>query len=176
MISGGDQQDKLYGDGGKDTLDGGNGNDVLNGGADNDTLIGGEQDDTMTGGLGADKFVFSVHAGSGLTNGGGSVDDTSWVDSLGLSSTDTILDPELIDILRFEVDNPAITSAALLDPFVHVVDDGTDVTIYFDWDGDESWTGDAEDSIVLRNMGIVPGSDGIDSLVELLGSINIQVV
>ena len=70
---------------------------------------------------------------------------------------------------------PAITSAALLDPFVHVVDDGTDVTIYFDWDGDESWTGDAEDSIVLRNMGVAPGADGIDSLVELQGSIGIQV-
>ncbi|MBU6272182.1 MAG: hypothetical protein KGQ67_12820, partial [Betaproteobacteria bacterium] len=111
---------------------------------------------------------FSVHASS--------TGDMSWMDSLALSSEDTILDPELIDILRFEVDNPSITSVAQLDPFVTVIDDGTDVTIWFDRDGDGSWTGDAEDSIVLRNMGITPGEDGIDSLVELQGSINIEVV
>jgi hypothetical protein len=48
--------------------------------------------------------------------------------------------------------------------------------IYFDRDGDDSWTGDAEDLIILRDMGIEAGSDGISSLVELLSSINIQVV
>ena len=141
---------------------------MLLGGTVNDTLTGGEQDDTMTGGLGADKFVFSVHASS--------TGDMSWMDSAALASEDSILDPELIDILRFEVDNPSITSAAQLDAYVTVVDDGTDVTIWFDHDGDGSWTGDAEDSIVLRNMGITPGADGIDSLVELQGSINIEVV
>ena len=49
------------------------------------------------------------------------------------------------------------------------------MTIWFDHDGDGSWTGDAEDSIVLRGLGITPGTDGINSLVELQGSINIQV-
>jgi Ca2+-binding RTX toxin-like protein len=171
VLEGEEQQDSLFGDAGKDTLRGGDGNDVLNGGTDNDTLVGGEQDDTMTGGAGADRFYFDVSLGAG-PNG---TTDWSYMDSLPLTSTDYILDPELIDILHFNVDNAAITSAALLDPFVKVVDNGTDVTIWFDRDGDESWTGDAEDSIVLRGMGIAPGASGIDSLVELKGSINIEV-
>jgi Ca2+-binding RTX toxin-like protein len=171
VIDGGEQQDSLFGDGGKDTLRGGDGNDVLNGGTDNDTLIGGEQDDTMTGGAGADKFYFDVTLGDAPTG----TSDTSYLNSLAITSTDFILDPELIDILHFNVNNPAVTTAALLDPFVKVVDNGADVTIWFDRDGDESWTGDAEDSIVLRGLGITPGAAGINSLVELQGSINIQV-
>lgn len=169
MLSGGEQQDFLYGEAGKDTLCGGDGNDELDGGSDNDTLVGGEQDDTMTGGYGSDKFVFYVFNGENDMN-------HSWLDSMELTSTDEILDPEFIDILYFDVADPTITSAADLDALVHVVDDGTDVTIWFDRDGDGSWTGDAEDSIILRNMGIEPGEDGISSLVELLSSINIQVV
>jgi len=68
-----------------------------------------------------------------------------------------------------------IDTVAELDPYVHVVDNGSDVTIYFEHDCDDSWTGDAEDVIVLKGMGIVPGAAGIDSLVELQGSINIEV-
>jgi len=169
MLSGGDQQDELYGEAGKDTLCGGLGNDWLDGGSDNDTLIGGDQDDTMMGGLGSDKFVFTVSTGQ---NDG----MTSWLDSLELSSTDEILDPQWLDTLRFEVEDPEIDTVEELDAYVFVIDDGTDVTIFFNRDGDDSWTGDAEDSIILRGTGIAPGSDGISSLTELLSSINIEVV
>lgn len=48
--------------------------------------------------------------------------------------------------------------------------------IFFNRDGDDSWTGDAEDAIILRGTGIAPGSEGISSLTELLSSINIEVV
>jgi Ca2+-binding RTX toxin-like protein len=170
MLSGGDQQDELYGESGKDTLCGGLGNDLLDGGTDNDTLTGGEQDDTMTGGMGADKFVFSVFTEQGEEG------MRSWLNGEDLSSTDEILDPERVDTLRFEVEDPEVNSVDELDAYVFVIDDGTDVTIFFNRDGDDSWTGDAEDAIILRGTGIAPGSDGISSLTELLSSINIEVV
>ena len=77
------------------------GNDWLDGGSDNDTIVGGDQDDTMTGGTGADKFVFHVFTSQGEGA-------QSWMDSDELSSNDEILDPELIDILRFEVADPSL--------------------------------------------------------------------
>jgi hypothetical protein len=121
----------------------------------------------MIGGQGNDTFVFKVHAEGA---------NISWVDSLGIVSEDCVVDPEAGDILRFNVDLGGVNTAAELDDYVFVVDDGTDVTIFFNRDGDGSWTGDAEDSIVLKGMGIAPGAAGIDSLVELSGSINILVV
>jgi hypothetical protein len=97
------------------------------------------------------------------------------LDSLEISSTDTVLDPEAIDILRFEVSLAGVDTAAELDAYVHVVDNGIDVSIYFEHDCDDSWTGDSEDMIVLKGMGIAPGAAGINSLVELQSSINIEV-
>jgi hypothetical protein len=64
---------------------------------------------------------------------------------------------------------------AQLDPFAHVVDNGTDVSIYFDWDHDGSWTGDGEDAIVLKGLGIAAGVNGINSLAELQSSMNVLV-
>jgi len=163
----GDGNDSIYGRDGNDELNGEAGDDFLYGESGNDTIVGGEHDDTMIGGHGADKFVFSVTIGA---EGG------SWLDSFEVSSTDEILDPEYIDILYFEVNDPMITTVADLDAYVMVVDNGTDVMIYFDRDGgDRSWTGDAEDLIILRDMGIAPGAEGISSLVELMSSINIQI-
>jgi len=162
----GDGNDSIYGRDGNDELNGEAGDDFLYGESGNDTIVGGEHDDTMIGGHGADKFVFSVTIGA---EGG------SWLDSFEVSSTAEILDPEYIDILYFEVNDPMITTVADLDAYVMVVDNGTDVMIYFDRDGDRSWTGDAEDLIILRDMGIAPGAEGISSLVELMSSINIQI-
>ena len=62
-----------------------------------------------------------------------------------------------------------------LDHYVIVVDDGTDVTIYFDRDGDGSWTGDDEDHIVLEGMGFSPAGDGYNSLADLKSVVNIVV-
>ena len=71
-ISGGDNDDQLFGGEGNDRLDGGAGDDLLMGGEGNDTLIGGagedmliggEGDDELTGGGDADTFVFSEDNG-----------------------------------------------------------------------------------------------------------------
>jgi len=122
----GDGNDSIYGRDGNDELNGEAGDDFLYGESGNDTIVGGEHDDTMIGGHGADKFVFSVTIGA---EGG------SWLDSFEVSSTDEILDPEYIDILYFEVNDPMITTVADLDAYVMVVDNGTDVMIYCDRDG-----------------------------------------
>nr|WP_256598884.1 immunoglobulin-like domain-containing protein [Pseudomonas sp. MB-090624] len=60
ILSGGNGNDILFGQGGNDTLDGGKGNDILLGGTGNDTLIGGQCDDILIGGSGADTFVWKA--------------------------------------------------------------------------------------------------------------------
>ncbi|ABY96101.1 retention module-containing protein [Pseudomonas putida] len=60
ILSGGNGNDILFGQGGNDTLDGGRGNDILLGGSGNDTLIGGHGDDILIGGSGADTFVWKA--------------------------------------------------------------------------------------------------------------------
>jgi Ca2+-binding RTX toxin-like protein len=173
-LYGGDQGDRLYGqagedflygENGKDSLEGGLGNEWIEVGIDNDTLIGGDQDDSLWGGLGADSFIFTVHAGNG----------ESWVDSVDLMSVDVIHDAESMDILVFDTGG-AVTSVADLEAYVHVIDNGSDVSIWFDRNGDGQWVGDYEDSIVLKGMGIAPNTDGIESLAELQNSINVLVV
>ncbi len=59
--------DILNGAGGNDTLYGGLGNDQLVGGADDDTLVGGAGDDWLTGGDGADTFLYESSADFGDT-------------------------------------------------------------------------------------------------------------
>lgn len=112
----------------------------------NAQVFGGDGNDTLSGGAGND--VLNGDAGNDRLSGG--------------EQGDTMTGGAGADRFYFDVHLGTGTN-------------GTDVTIYFDRDGDESWTGDAEDSIVLRDMGITPGAAGIDSLVELKGSINIEV-
>ena len=78
-LFGGRGEDALSGDAGRDLLFGGKGNDVLMGGAGRDRLAGGDGDDMLSGGSGRDIFVFSIRD----------------------SGTDTVLDFEIGDSLRF---------------------------------------------------------------------------
>jgi len=57
-VEGGDQDDRITGDGKNNILRGEAGNDTIKGGAGNDVLVGGYSNDVLTGGSGADKFVF----------------------------------------------------------------------------------------------------------------------
>lgn len=56
VLSAGDGDDFLYGNGGNDTLDGGNGKDKLYGGDHDDTLNGGDDDDYLYGESGEDTL------------------------------------------------------------------------------------------------------------------------
>ncbi|MGH2747732.1 MAG: calcium-binding protein [Actinomycetota bacterium] len=59
-LTGGDGNDKLYGQDGKDTLNGGPGNDKLFGGDGNDTLNGGDGFDVAKGGPGNDTCTAEI--------------------------------------------------------------------------------------------------------------------
>jgi len=77
-LTGGAQDDHLYGMSGNDVLEGMGGNDYLEGGKDNDILIGGTGNDILNGGQGLDTYVWESTdgiLGSGIfaTNDG---DDT----------------------------------------------------------------------------------------------------
>jgi Ca2+-binding RTX toxin-like protein len=57
--------DTLWGGNGDDKLDAGAGNDALHGERGADILIGGAGDDTLSGGQGGDLFIFDNHAATG---------------------------------------------------------------------------------------------------------------
>lgn len=57
-VTGGNRDDRLYGDKSANILSGGGNDDILQGRDGNDILEGGYGDDVLTGGSGADKFVF----------------------------------------------------------------------------------------------------------------------
>ncbi|MFB2531728.1 Hint domain-containing protein [Paracoccus sp. p3-h83] len=99
-VSGGDNDDLIYGDtttptdtaggadtllggAGKDTIYGGAGNDTIDGGTDNDTLYGGGGDDTVSGGDGHD-FI-NADSGNDLVFGGAGDDSI-----LGGAGNDTM--------------------------------------------------------------------------------------
>jgi hypothetical protein len=90
-------------------------------------------------------------------------------------STDVIHDAQGINTLVFDTGG-AVTALFGLEDYVHVIDNGNDVSIWFDRNGDGQWVGDFEDSIVLKGMGIAPNVNGIDSLAELQNVINVLVI
>ena len=67
-ISGGIEDDILWGNVGNDTIEGSYGNDHIDGGPGNDTIIGGAGDDVLQGGVGDDIYYISDGRNSGDGN------------------------------------------------------------------------------------------------------------
>jgi RTX calcium-binding nonapeptide repeat (4 copies) len=88
-ISGGTQNDHLYGMGGNDTLNGEDGNDYLEGGAGQDQLNGGKGNDILIGGTDVD--ILNGGTGNDQLKGGAGVDVYQFTGIYGL---DTISDSD----------------------------------------------------------------------------------
>lgn len=91
-ITGADQKDKIYGQGGNDVLSGMGGNDRLFGDAGNDHLIGGIGNDQLTGGKGIDTFVFATGDG----------DDVIWDFTARGRNHDVIDLSDRLDVTSFD--------------------------------------------------------------------------
>ena len=63
VLTGQDQNDRIYAGAGADILVGGQGNDYLEGNADNDNLTGGKGNDVLYGGAGSDTYKFTAGDG-----------------------------------------------------------------------------------------------------------------
>ncbi|WP_342354889.1 Calx-beta domain-containing protein [Pseudoteredinibacter isoporae] len=132
-LNGTSGNDSIVADAGADTLNGGAGNDTLYGEAGNDTLIGGAGEDILFGGTGADTFVLDT----GITTG---VQDVV----KDFSITDDVLD--LSSLL------PDGASAATLDQYLHFEEDGSDIIIHVNTDGDydANTRDDSKDEYTIR--------------------------
>ncbi|AQS38240.1 VCBS repeat-containing protein [Shewanella psychrophila] len=104
ILTGGDGNNILFGQGGDDQLLGGNGNDLMYGGDDNDELVGGSGDDQMHGGEGNDTFIWntdSINGESDTVLDFDAVEDVLDLSDLLSGETDNALD--LVDYLSFDV-------------------------------------------------------------------------
>ncbi len=128
ILHGGAGDDVLNGDAGNDTLTGGIGDDIINGGAGDDTLMGGigadmlsgnAGNDTLTGGIGSDIFDYNIVENN---NGNDTITD------FNLTEEDKL---NLADVLEY-------TSDDTLTDYLTISDNGTDVTISVDQNGDAS--------------------------------------
>lgn len=79
QLSGGANDDAIFGVSGSNTLDGGIGNDVLTGGSDDDASFGGDGDDEIKSGSGNDI----LHGGAGADVLEGGAGDDVYVDGEG---------------------------------------------------------------------------------------------
>ena len=77
--------DHLYGEDGDDTLEGGAGNDTLGGGAGNDTLEGGAGDDELKGGVGNDTLI----GGPGRNKLNGGAGENTYIGGVGVDEIDS---------------------------------------------------------------------------------------
>lgn len=132
-ITGGSQEDNIFGNGGNDSLRGFHGDDQIYGGADNDSLIGGSGDDYLNGGdqsapaiaalgAGSDSDVLRGQAGNDILDG---EDDKDTLygeddnDSLnGGSAGDRLLGGNGADRLIGESGNDVLIGGAGADVFV----------------------------------------------------------
>jgi len=74
LLMGGDGIDSINGGAGFDFLDGGAGDDVINGGADGDTISGGAGLDVLNGGAGDDGFDITFQLVDDVIDGGAGID------------------------------------------------------------------------------------------------------
>ena len=84
-VTGGNDNNTIYGSDGDDTLDGGGGNDIVHGDAGDDTVIGGDGSDTLEGNDGDDFLVGGV--GSDSIDGGADVDTVDYTNEGGITTT-----------------------------------------------------------------------------------------
>ncbi len=155
IIAGNDGDDTIDGGGGSDFILGNDGDDLIDGGTGRDILFGGRGDDTIFGGAGRD--VLNGDFGADTLRGGSGFDDyifssrTAGFDENGAAASDTIVGfDEARDTIFFEKYDAA-------DELVYV-QDGADVEIYVDIDGDNPVTGDYLAATVLNsNVAAVAG-------------------
>jgi Ca2+-binding RTX toxin-like protein len=129
--------DTLLGGSGDDRLEGGSGNDTLDGGAGNDILYGGAGNDALTGGLGVDVFAWTLaDKGVAGTPSVDTISDFNAVDKL-----------DLRDLLQGEVTAGA---NANLENFLHFEKIGSDTILHISssggFSGDMHGTGAAYSS------------------------------
>jgi Ca2+-binding RTX toxin-like protein len=100
-LTGGLEDDSIYGFGGNDVLNGGDGNDYLDGGDDFDTLKGGFGNDTLIGGNGND--VLEGGNGNDLLQGGNGNDQFEYlVQTFGSDTYDGGAGDDTINARRIE--------------------------------------------------------------------------
>jgi VCBS repeat-containing protein len=130
-LFGGDGDDALYDyRGGNDTLYGGAGNDTLRSGDGNDIIYGGDGSDFIVGDAGADTYIFRQG-------------DTG-IDTIYMS----VVDGDKVDISDFLTQYDPLQDA--IDDFVHLSDNGFEVTLSVDVDGQGA--GQAIDIANLRGV------------------------
>jgi len=120
VLLGNDGNDTLSGGAGADRLEGGAGDDTLNGDSENDILIGGAGNDTLTGGTGADTFVWQL-ADRG-SPGSPRVDTVTDFDSA--TKGDKL---DLRDLLQGEIANPAMQN---LEGYLHFEKSGANTVVH----------------------------------------------
>ncbi len=147
-LFGGGGSDTILGGGGADYIDGGDGDDTIEAGGGTDTIFGGTGSDTIDGGSGND----SIDAGDGddvIFAGYGS--DTF----IGGTGNDTYqIDGSAVDSFAFNIN---LTTGT--DQYGNTY---TGIENIFGGDGDDTFTGDANDNILS-------GGDGSDSFSLLDG-------
>ncbi|WP_299978897.1 type I secretion C-terminal target domain-containing protein, partial [uncultured Pseudoteredinibacter sp.] len=125
--------DSIVADAGNDTLNGLAGNDTLFGEAGSDILIGGAGEDILFGGTGADTFV--------LDNG------------IATGEQDVVKDFQIgTDVLDLGSLLPDGADAATLDQYLHFEEDGSDIIVHINTDGDylANSRDDAKDEYTVR--------------------------
>ena len=161
--------DHLIGGDGSDTLLGGRGDDKLAGGAGADTVRGGSGADVLVGGAGADRVFAGLDDDQDLVVYGtesalaqdqifrfdrkSGAAETVW-DRIDLRSVDADGGLNGDQAFRF-VDSFAAAGAGEPHGQLRVVDHGADVTVVFDFDGDNA----ADARIVVRGVGSLSEAD-----------------
>ena len=151
VLLGNDGNDSLSGGAGADRLEGGAGDDTLSGGSENDILFGGAGNDTLTGGTGADTFAWQL-ADRG-SPGSPRVDTVTDFDSA--TKGDKL---DLRDLLQGEIANPALQN---LESYLHFEKSGANTIVRVSSSGGftSGYNSSNEDqTIVLNNVDLTAGN------------------
>ena len=151
VLLGNDGDDSLSGGAGADRLEGGAGIDTLSGGSENDILFGGAGNDTLTGGTGADTFAWQF---SDRGSAGAPAIDTV-IDFDSATNGDRL---DLRDLLQGEIGNPALQN---LENYLHFEKAGANTIVHVSSSGNfaSGYASNIEDqTIILNNVDLTSGS------------------
>ncbi|QIK65874.1 calcium-binding protein [Nocardioides sp. HDW12B] len=148
LLSGGDDDDRIYGQGGADTIGGDADQDDIEGGPGSDVVRGGDGSDTIVGGSGTDTLT----TGTARTTWAGTSDTGD--ELYGDAGNDTILGDNGVAKTRTLFDVPTGGSDPAAGPFGDdVVSGGTEGDRVYGQSGDDTLGGDAGNDVVDGNSG-----------------------